>query len=132
MPGPDGWTLRLTGSFTMDRPDETGRRTYAATLLSVRLVPADGVDPADREVVVPVDAFLRARPDAAAASGAALAHLASTHAEDLLARARAEGYDALAVVPTALDGDGVELSVLTASGVDSWRAPLSCPCAALS
>jgi len=116
--------VQLTGSFSMDRPDETGTRTYTPTLLSVRLVSPDRDD-----VVVPVDAFLRSRPDAFAHQAASvLRHLTAVHGEDLLAGARAQGYDAAAVVPLAVDRDGVELAVLTAEGVDRWRVPFEgCP-----
>lgn len=122
--GPGSSLVRLTGSFAMDRPEESGARTYTPTLLSVRLV-----EPGRDDVVVPVDAFLRSRPDAFAHHAAAvLRHLAAVHGEDLLAGARAQGYDAAAVVPLALDRDGVELAVLTVDGVDRWRVPFDgCP-----
>lgn len=119
LPGPGSTSVRLTGSFTMGRPDESGMRWYTPTLLSVRLVTPGGDD-----VVVPVESFLRTRPDAFGSQAASvLAHLAEAHGEDLLAAAREAGYDAAAVVPLLVDRDGVELAVLGAQGVDRWRAP---------
>lgn len=124
--GPGSRVVRLTGSFSMDRPDETGTRTYTPTLLSVRLV-----SPGRDDVVVPVDAFLRSRPDAFAHQAASvLRHLSTAHGEALLTGARARGYDAAAVVPLVVDREGVELAVLTADGVDRWRVPFEgCPVA---
>lgn len=121
--GRDGWVLRLTGSFTMGRPDASGIRTYTPTLLALRLVAPTG--PRD-DVVVAVDSFLRARPDVFGEEAAAvLAHLGAVHAEDLLTRAWREGYDAAAVVPRSLDRDGVELAVLGVEGVQNWRVPFT-------
>ncbi|VXC11745.1 hypothetical protein [Nocardioides sp. AX2bis] len=119
VPGPGSRVVRLTGSFTMDRPDESGVRSYTPTLLSVRLV-----EPGRDDVVVPVDAFWRSEPDTFGHQAAAvLRHLAAVHGEDLLAGARAQGYDAASVVPLVVDRDGVELAVLTLEGVDRWRVP---------
>lgn len=119
LPGPGSRVVRLTGSFTMDRPDDTGMRAYVPTLLSIRLV-----EPGRDDVVVPVDAFLRSEPDTFGHHAAAvLRHLAAVHGEDLLAGARAQGYDAAAVVPLVVDRDGVELAVLTAEGVGRWHVP---------
>lgn len=117
--GPGSRVVRLTGSFTMDRPDETGMRAYTPTLLSVRLV-----EPGRADVVVPVDAFWRSQPDTFGHQATAvLRHLTTVHGEALLAGARAQGYAAAAVVPLVVDRDGVELAVLTADGVDRWRVP---------
>ncbi len=117
--GPGSRIVRLTGSFAMDRPDETGLRAYTPTLLSVRLV-----EPGRDDVVVPVDTFLRSQPDTFGHHAASvLRHLTAVHGEDLLAGARAQGYAAAAVVPLVVDRDGVELAVLTADGVDRWHVP---------
>jgi hypothetical protein len=90
-----------------------------------------------------------ASPDALAGEAPSiLHHLEFAHAPELLACVVAHGYaDAQAAVPRHLDSRGLELSVITASGVESvdlalpggpaslgdvtlgLRAVLSCGCA---
>lgn len=118
----EAWGLRVHVSFRMGAPDASGLRAYEPTLLSVRVT-----GPQSR--TVPVAEFLRTTPDPThARTESTLEHLGSVHTDDLLAQARVRGLAAEAVVPLALDEDGVELAVLTAGGVAPLRLPVSAAC----
>ncbi|GAA1883786.1 DUF2470 domain-containing protein [Lapillicoccus jejuensis] len=115
---PDRSVLRLTARFTPLRGASTdGRRRYRSELLAVCLVGPG------RRPVEPA-AFAAAEPDPLRQSAARVVdHLASRHRGELLACLRAQGYDALDVVPRAVDGYGLSLAVLDADGVRAVRLP---------
>lgn len=109
------WSLRVVGSFRMERPDASGLRTYSPIVLSMR---ATG----PTEITINVDAFSRAQPDVLRTiAPGLLPHLESDHAADLLAMARAHDDDAEAVTLRSLDCHGLELSVLGQQGMSRLR-----------
>lgn len=113
-----GQSVRMVVSLRMRRPDDTGRRAYEPTLLSVRTSAPRAAAP----VTIPVDAFLRVQGDPGRVRRRALLdHLESEHGDDLLARVRAEGHDADVVVPRALHRYGLELTLLGLDGVSRLR-----------
>jgi|GEM_PF-2734578 len=126
--------VRIVASYRMARPDETGRRRYDPTILSVRLDGPEGT------VTVPVDEFLRVEPDPDRARRRELvAHLERVHAADLLAAVRDLGHD-VDVVQVAPEGDdaivayvlgahGAGRLVITDSGArDTLPASAVCGC----
>ena len=109
------WSLRLVGSFRMERPDASGVRTYRPIVLSMRAV-------GPTIVTIGVDEFARAEPDVLhAVAPAMLPHLESAHAADLIALARAHGHDAEVVTVRSLDRHGLDLAVLGTEGLSRLR-----------
>lgn len=118
----EAWGLRLHVSFRMSSPDASGVRRYEPTLLSVRVT-------GPRTRTIPVAEFLRTTPDPThARTESTLDHLASTHADDLLAVVRGLGVAADVVVPLALTGSAVEVATLALEGVDAVRVDLAAVC----
>lgn len=109
------WSLRVVGSFRMERPDASGLRTYSPIVLSMR---ATG----PTEITINVDAFSRAQPDALRTiAPGLLPHLESAHAAELLAMARTHDTEAETVAVRSLDRHGLELSVLSPQGMSRLR-----------
>lgn len=109
------WSLRVVGSFRMERPDASGLRTYSPIVLSMR---ATG----PTEITINVDAFGRAQPDVLrAVAPGLLPHLESDHGLELLAMARAHDRDVETVTVRSLDRYGLELSLLGSQGISRLR-----------
>ncbi|MEN8674002.1 hypothetical protein [Nocardioides sp.] len=91
--------VRIVASYRMGRPDETGRRHYDPTILSVRLDGPEGT------VTVPVDEFLRVEthPDRVRRREV-VAHLQREHEAEVLAAVRELGHD-VEIVQVAAEGD---------------------------
>ncbi|MGJ9422119.1 DUF2470 domain-containing protein [Aeromicrobium sp. CF3.5] len=114
------WSLRAVASFRMERPDDSGLRTYSPIVLSMR---ATG----PTEVTINVDAFSRAQPDVLRTiAPSLLTHLESAHAGELLAMARAHEGDAETVTVRSLDRHGLELAVLGPQGMGRLRMNFAC------
>lgn len=115
--GPAAWSaLRVTARFTPVRSATAdGRRRYRSQPLAVCLVGA-------HRRPVELSAFEAAAPDPLRHSAARIVdHLAAAHRADLLACLRAQGREALAVVPRAVDRYGLTLACLDADGVRTVR-----------
>ncbi len=109
------WSLRVVASFRMERPDDSGLRTYSPILLSMR---ATG----PTEVTINVDAFCRAQPDVLRTiAPGLLPHFESAHADELLAMARAVDVDAETVTVRSLDRHGLDMAVLGSQGASRLR-----------
>lgn len=109
------WSLRLVGSFRMERPDASGLRTYTPIVLSMRVT-------GPTEITIGVDEFSRAQPDVLRTIAPnVLPHLESAHAAELLVMARAHDSDAQAVTVRSLDRHGLELAVLGEQGMSRLR-----------
>ncbi|CAN5406481.1 hypothetical protein BH09ACT12_BH09ACT12_37950 [soil metagenome] len=109
-----GRRVRIVASYRMARPDEAGRRTYEATILSVRL---DGGSGVSGTVTIPVDEFLRVSPDPRLVRrGAMIAHLEAEHGEGLAARVRELGHDCEAVLVDPAPELGIVLQFLGREG----------------
>jgi hypothetical protein len=108
-------TLQVTGAAKPVPSAHDGLAAYRLAPIAVRFVGHGGT------AVVPVADYLGASPDALAREGPAIVrHLEHAHAADLLACLAAHGHtDAIAVVPRHLDSRGLEVSVITATGVES-------------
>ena len=106
--------VRIVASYRMGRPDETGRRHYDPTILSVRLDGPEGT------VTVPVDEFLRAETDPRRVRRReVVAHLEREHREDLLALARA-GCDSVELVQLTLEGEAEVVAHTLGSEGAGW------------
>ena len=119
LPGPAPYrAVDLIGPLNPCRAGRDGARSYRLSLLSARLVAPSG-----QSVAIPLGEFQAAEPDPLrSCAAAALQHLETWHADDLLACVRAHGGDdVLAVVPRALDRYGIELAALGADGVRRVR-----------
>lgn len=120
VPGPAPFRqLELTGTVKPQGvADPGGDRDYRLSPLVGRLVGASTVPLA-------LTQFHAARPDPLLGVAAELLeHLNRAHAAELLACIRAHGHHwAEAVVPTAVDRYGLEVTVLARSGADVVRLP---------
>ena len=122
LPGPAPYrAVDLIGPLNPCRAGRDGARSYRLSLLSARLVAPSG-----QSVPIPLGEFQAAEPDPLrSCAAAALQHLETWHADDLLACVRAHGGDdVLAVVPRALDRYGIELASLGPDGVRRVRLRL--------
>lgn len=112
------WRLELTGPMESLRERRAGEVLFRLSTLSCRLVGATSA-------TIPVNSFFAAWPDPLrAVAPTMIEHLAQAHSHELLACIQAHGYrSAQAVVPRAVDRYGIELSALTAEGVECVRLP---------
>lgn len=111
-------TLELTGAVRSGSGDGSACRPFDLMPTSARLVGAQAQ-------AIRLEEFLRAGPDPLRGEApAVLGHLEVAHAADLLACVRAHGRTgAVAVVPRRLNRYGIDLTVMTANGVQTvWLA----------
>lgn len=114
-PAPFG-TLELIGGFGRCPDTGTPAQVFSVALLKLRFAAA-------RTVAVPLSAYFAATPDPLREHASQMvAHLEQGHSQGLLDCLRAHGMtEASAVVPRTIDRYGLELGVITSTGVATAR-----------
>ena len=111
-------SLALTGAVRANAPASSACPPFELVPTAARLIGA-------RAEAIGLQDFLRAEPDPLRGDAPAIVHhLEVSHAAELLACLRAHGHtEAVAVVPRGLNRYGIELTALTADGVQNiWLA----------